>query len=83
MKGSKLDEEKYSVPSLRRKGAPGSVMKPSPVLKEMKSLKKCRMLHGRKSGDEGEISHHHLQLGKRIEGEASVLKKTINSRKLM
>ena len=32
--------------SLRRKGAPGRVMELSPVLKEIKSLKKTPMLNG-------------------------------------
>lgn len=33
---------------VRRKGAPGSVMEPSPVLMQTKSLKKYPMLNGMK-----------------------------------
>lgn len=53
MKRSKLDKGKYRTYSLRRKGAPGSVMEPSPVLKEIKNkLKRSLMLNGIKgSGD--------------------------------
>lgn len=45
MKRSKLDKKKYKAYSVKRKGAPRSVMEVSPVLNKIKSLKKILMLN--------------------------------------
>jgi hypothetical protein len=48
MKRSQLDKEKQKMCSVRRKGAPGSVMEQSAEIKELKCLMESLMLHGRK-----------------------------------
>lgn len=45
-KRSKLHKEKDKINSLRRKGAPGSVMELDLVLNDIKTLKKSLMLNG-------------------------------------
>ena len=46
MKRIKLSPETYKMCSSRRKGAPGSRMKLSPVFKEIKRLKQSLVLNG-------------------------------------
>lgn len=44
MKRSGWGKERYKVYNLKRKRAPGSIIEPSSVLKEIKHLKKSPML---------------------------------------
>ena len=80
MKKSKLAKEKYKLYSVRRKGAPRSVMELSPVLKEIKNLQKNLVLNGVK----GARPHQaRLPTCENEFKEANAVKETINNRKLM